>query len=163
MVLNPKKCLFLQKQIKQNIYIQGHPVVEITICCWLKLTKSLELPTKEITVNFWLKLTKSQELLFWKFLILTISSVTENPVLMDCFLAFYCSFGQIMLYFFKELFLFLLISFLYFVSLFIKKCIQCLALLAITCSKLTIDTNVFKVNNKDTRTTSLTLFCCLYC
>ena len=92
-------------------------------------------------------------------------AVTENHVLTKCFISFYRLFedGPVMFNFFKELFLFLLIHFLHFVSLFMKECIQCLALLAITCSKLTIETNMFNVNNKDTRTTSLTLFCCLYC
>ena len=70
----------------------------------------------EITVGRQLKPTKSQELL--------TKEVTENPILTDHFIIFYRSYKVDQLFhFFKELqvFLFLLIPFLYFVSLFIKE------------------------------------------
>ena len=98
-------------------------MVEIAVGCQLKPTKIREIPTKE---------------------------VDENPVLTNCFIVRYRSFEDwpVMFNFFKELFLFLSIPFLYFVSLFIKAWIECLALPAIICSKLTIETNMIKVNNK---------------
>ena len=65
----------------------------------------------EVTVSHWLKLTKSWELL---------TKVTENPILTDHFIIFSCSYEDwlVMIYFFKELqvFLFLLIPILYFIT-----------------------------------------------
>ena len=74
----------------------------------------------KITVRCQLKSMKSRQLLTKK--------VTENTMLTHHFIIFYCSCEDwlLMFYFFKELqvFLFLLIPFLYFVSLFIKEWTQ---------------------------------------
>ena len=59
---------------------------------------------------------------------ITNQKVTENPILTDGFIIFYRSYEdwRVMLCFFRELqvYLFLLIRLLYFVSLFIKEWIQ---------------------------------------
>ena len=66
-------------------------------------------------VGHYLKPTNGREL--------PTKKVTENPKLTDHFIIFYHSDkdGPFMFYFFQERFLFLLIHFLYFVSLFIKR------------------------------------------